>query len=131
MISTVGCGWKIISISAVVGHKVVFIDQAEDQNVGYSLGVIPDRIGISGEVANFVGVCHLCVKMDTYILPIGRISGIWDVFSVDECVARRLVVKKAPIFVDSGLRCSNQDVIAHMHYDCVTFFHIVVDSFSL
>ena len=49
---------KLISILADVGHKVVFMDQAEGKDVSYSLGVIPYRIGISGEVTNFVGVCH-------------------------------------------------------------------------
>ena len=56
---------KIISILDVVSHKVIFMDQAEGQDVSYSLGVILYRIVISGEVANFVGVCHSCVAMDT------------------------------------------------------------------
>ena len=67
---------KLISVLAVVGHKVIFLDQAEGQDVSYSLGVILDRIGISVEVANFVGVCHSCVTIDTYVLPVGRISDI-------------------------------------------------------
>ena len=49
---------KLISILAVVGHKVIFLDQAKGQDVSYSLGVIPERIGISEEVTYFVGVCH-------------------------------------------------------------------------
>ena len=49
---------KIISIFSVVGHKMIFLEQSEVQDVRYSIGVIPDRIGISGEVTNFVGVCH-------------------------------------------------------------------------
>ena len=56
---------KIISISAVVGHRVIFLDQAKGQDVSYYLGVIPYRIRISREVTNFVGVCHSCVTMDT------------------------------------------------------------------
>ena len=56
---------KIISISAVVGHRVIFLDQAKGQDVSYSLGVIPYRIRISGEVTNCFGVCHSCVTMDT------------------------------------------------------------------
>ena len=56
---------KLISISAVVGHKVIFLDQANGQDVIYSLGVITYRIRISGEVTNFVGVYHSCVIMDT------------------------------------------------------------------
>ena len=56
---------KLISISDVVGHKVIFMDQAEGQDVSYSLGVIPYRIGISGWVTNVVGVCNSCVTMDT------------------------------------------------------------------
>ena len=56
---------KLISISAVVGHRVIFLYQAKGQDVSYSLGVIPYRIIISGEVTNFVGVCHSCVTMDT------------------------------------------------------------------
>ena len=55
---------KLISILDVLGHKVIFLDQAEVQDVSYYLGVIPERIGISGEVTNFVGVCHSCVTMD-------------------------------------------------------------------
>ena len=47
---------KIISILAVVGHEVIFMDQSEGQDVVYSLGVIPDRIRISREVIDFL-VC--------------------------------------------------------------------------
>ena len=56
---------KLISISAVVGHMVIFLDQDKEQDVRYSLGVIPYRIRISREVTNFVGVCHSCVTTDT------------------------------------------------------------------
>ena len=56
---------KLISILAVVGHRVIFLDQAKGQDVCYSLGVIPHRIRISREITNLVGVCHSCVKMDT------------------------------------------------------------------
>ena len=49
---------KLIYISAVVGHKVVFLDQANEQGVLYSLGVIPYSIIISQEITNLVGVCH-------------------------------------------------------------------------
>ena len=48
---------KPISILAVVGHRVIFLDQAEEQVVSYSLGVIPYRIIISGEFTIFL----LCV----------------------------------------------------------------------
>ena len=67
---------KIVSILDVVGHKVIFLDQAEGKGVIYSLGVIPDMIGESKEVTNFVGVCHSCVTMYTYILSIGSITDI-------------------------------------------------------
>ena len=56
---------KLISISAVVGHRVFFLYQAKGQDVSYSLGVIPYRIRISREVTNFVGMCHSCVTTDT------------------------------------------------------------------
>ena len=56
---------KLISILAVIGHRVIFLDQAKGQDVCYSLGVIPHRIRISREITNFVGVCHSCVAMDT------------------------------------------------------------------
>ena len=49
---------KLIFISAVIGHRVIFMDQAKEQDVCYSLGVIPHRIRISREIANLVGVCH-------------------------------------------------------------------------
>ena len=65
---------KIISISAVVGHRVIFLDQAKGQDVPYSLGVIPYRIIIYWETTNIVGVCHSCVTMETYILFIRSIS---------------------------------------------------------
>ena len=55
---------KLISILDVVSHKVIFLDQTEGQDVSYSLGVIPDRIGISREVTDCFGVCHSCVPMD-------------------------------------------------------------------
>ena len=64
---------KLISISAVIGHRVIFLNQAKGQDFHYSPGVIPHRIRIYGEVTNFVGVCHSCVTMYTYILSIGRI----------------------------------------------------------
>ena len=56
---------KIISISDVIGHRVIFLDQAKGQDVRYYLGVIPHRIRISWEITNLVGVCHSCVTMDT------------------------------------------------------------------
>ena len=55
---------KLISILDVLGHKVIFLDQDEGKDVRNSLGVIPYRIGISGEVANFFGVCHSCVTTE-------------------------------------------------------------------
>ena len=56
---------KLISVLDVVGHNIILRGQSEVQDVSYSLGVIPDRIVISGEVANFVGVCHSFVTMET------------------------------------------------------------------
>ena len=44
---------KLISILAIVGHRVIFLDQAKGKYVSYSLGVILYRIGISGEVTIF------------------------------------------------------------------------------
>ena len=55
---------KLIYVLAVVVHRVVFLDQTKGQDVIYYLGVIPYRIGISGGITNFVGVCHSCVTMD-------------------------------------------------------------------
>ena len=52
---------KIIFILAGVGHQMIILDQAKGQDVGYSLGFIPGRIGIFGEVTNFVGVCRSCI----------------------------------------------------------------------
>ena len=49
---------KLIPISAVIGHRVIFLDQAKGQDVCYSLGVITHRIRISWEITNIVGVCH-------------------------------------------------------------------------
>ena len=56
---------KLIIILAVVGHKMIILDQAKIQDVGYSLGVILHRIVISEDVTNFVRMCHSCVTMDT------------------------------------------------------------------
>ena len=56
---------KIISISAVVVQRLIFLDQAKGQDVSYSLGVIPHRIRISWEITNIVGVCQSYVTMDT------------------------------------------------------------------
>ena len=67
---------KLISVLAVVGHREIFLDQAKGNDVSYSPGVIAYRIGIYGEVTNFVGACHSYVKMDTYIFTIGSISDI-------------------------------------------------------
>ena len=67
---------KLVSILAVVGHRVIFLDQAKGHDVSYSLEFIPERIKISGEVTNFVGMCHSCVTMETYILSIVSISDI-------------------------------------------------------
>ena len=67
---------KLILILDVVGHRVIFLDQSKGQDISSYLGVIPYRIKISGEVTNFVGVCHSYVAMDTYILSIGSISDI-------------------------------------------------------
>ena len=67
---------KLISISDVVGHRVIFPDQAKGQYGLYSLWVIPYRIRISWEVTNFVGVCHSLSTMVMYILSIRSISNI-------------------------------------------------------
>ena len=67
---------KLISILAVIGHRVIFLEQAKGQDVCYSLGVILHMIRISWENTNFVCVCHSCVTMDTYILSIRSISDI-------------------------------------------------------
>ena len=56
---------KLISISAVIGHRVIFLNQAKVQDVSYSLEVIPHRIIISLDITNLVGVCHSCVTMKT------------------------------------------------------------------
>ena len=56
---------ELITILAVIGHRVIFLDQAKGQDVSYSIGVIPYRIIISREVNNYVGVFHSCVTMDT------------------------------------------------------------------
>ena len=90
---------KLIYILAVVSHHMFLLDHTEEQDVGYSLGVIPDRIGISGEVTNYFGVCHSCIKMDTWILYTGSIYNIWYLFSIDECISYRLVIKKAPFLL--------------------------------
>ena len=49
---------KLISVSSIVGHRVIFMYQSEVQDVRYPLGIISYRIGISVAVTNFVGVCH-------------------------------------------------------------------------
>ena len=56
---------KLIYLSAVIGHRVIFMDQDEGKDVRYYLGVIPHRIRIARENTNIVGVCHSCFKMDT------------------------------------------------------------------
>ena len=56
---------KLISISSVVGHRAIFMDQDKGQDVRYYLGVIPYRIRISREINNIFGVCHSYVTMDT------------------------------------------------------------------
>ena len=56
---------KLISILAIIGHRVIFLDQAKRQDFCYSLGVIPHRIIISQEITNLVGVCRSCIIMDT------------------------------------------------------------------
>ena len=53
---------KIIYITAVVGHRVIFLDQAKKQDVSYYLEVIPYRIRISGEVTNL----FWCVSLLRY-----------------------------------------------------------------
>ena len=67
---------KLISVLDVLGHQMILLYQTEGKDFGYSLGVIPERIGIYREVTNFVGVCQSCVTMDTWIFYIGSISDI-------------------------------------------------------
>ena len=55
---------KLSSILAVVVNRVIFLDQVTGHDVNYSLGVIPYRIRISGEVTNCFGVCHSFVSME-------------------------------------------------------------------
>ena len=56
---------KLIYLSAVIGHRVIFLDQAKGQDVCYSLGVIPHKIRISRDITNLVFVCHYFITMDT------------------------------------------------------------------
>ena len=56
---------KLISVLAVVGYRVIFLDQAKGQDVRYSFGVVLFSIIIFQEVTNCFGVCHSCVTMDT------------------------------------------------------------------
>ena len=56
---------KLISISAVIGHRVIFLNKDKGEGVRHYLGVIPHRIRISQEITNLVGVCHSFVTMDT------------------------------------------------------------------
>ena len=44
---------KLISILAVLGHKMIPMDQSEVHYVNYSLGVIPESILISREITSF------------------------------------------------------------------------------
>ena len=55
---------KLISIYVVIGHRVIFLDQAEGQDFIYYPEVIPDRIRISVKVTNYVVVCKSCVTTD-------------------------------------------------------------------
>ena len=56
---------ELIYKSAVVGHRVISLDQAKGQDVRYSLGVISYRIRIYREITNLVSFCQSCVTMDT------------------------------------------------------------------
>ena len=55
---------KLISILAIVGHKIILLDHSEGQYVSYSPVVISYRIGIYRGVTKFFGVCHSYATMD-------------------------------------------------------------------
>ena len=42
-----------------------------------------------------------------------------------------MVVNKAPIFINYGLRYGRQDGIVHVNYAGITLFHLVVDRIYL
>ena len=44
---------------------MIIQDQVEGQDFSSSLGFIPERIGISGEVDNSIGVFHYLITMET------------------------------------------------------------------
>ena len=56
---------ELIYKSAVVGHRVISLDQDKGQDVRYSHGVISYRIRIYREITNPVSFCQSCVTMDT------------------------------------------------------------------
>ena len=62
---------KLIYILAVVGHRVIFLDQAKGQDVSYSLGVIPYRIEISREVTNFLVCVTPALQWTRRYCPLG------------------------------------------------------------
>ena len=44
---------------------MVLLYQNECQDVGYNLWFVPDRILLSREVTNIVGVSYSCIAVDT------------------------------------------------------------------
>ena len=63
---------KLIAISAVVGHRVIFLDQSKGQDIRYSLGVIPYRIKISQEITNFLVCVTPALKWTRRYCPSGE-----------------------------------------------------------
>ena len=118
---------KHISVLDVLVHQMIILDQYEGRDVGYSLGVKPYRIGISGEDTQFCWFVSLLRYNIQLEFSIRSISDIQWVFSIDECVACQLVLNKAPIFINSGLCCGSHDGIYHVHYAGIALFRLVVD----
>ena len=123
--------YKIISVLVVVGHQIILLDQTYIHDVGYPLVVIPDRIGISGEVTNFVGVYHSYITMYMYKCFHRRnLSYLVDI-SIDECVACQPVVEEATISINSVLCCGIQDDISHVNCAGITLFRLVISRICL
>ena len=82
---------KLIPIFTVISHFMAFMYKSEWQDVVYPLWVIPNRIWVSREVTNIVGVIYSWIAVNTKIFYIRGIYDVWQIFPIDEGVACWLI----------------------------------------
>ena len=122
---------KLVSILDVVCHRMIFWTRLRDRMLAIPLGLYHTGSEYPGSSPIFLVCVTPALKWTHRYCTLGASLIFERVFVVDECVACRLVVERAQILINYGLRCSSQYGITHVNYSIITLPHTIVNRFSL